>query len=296
MSDFFESNIGSVSRGGRHRSRLMGRIRDLFYDAVMIASGGRRRAAAIAAATPVRKVLALGVSHPDRPGELARVMDRLRESRHEVTVSTVEMQPGMGKFQNVGRALAQVERPLAEFDWIVITDDDVTVPAGFLDRFVGLAEQAGLMLAQPAHRFYSYTTYALTQRRWGSLARVTRWVEIGPVTAFRRDALADLVPFPVQRWDWGLDIYWAQLALRKGWRVGVVDGAALAHNRPVAGGYDAQAAIAEAVEFMALHQVTLTRAETQSGDRVVTSWWPDVAPAVQPGSGQVVHSSGGPDN
>jgi len=278
MSDFFDSHAGLVDDAGRWRPRFVGRLRDALYEMGASIVGGRAKAAHLGAKAPVRRVLVVGVAHPDRPGDLERVVDRFRDSRHEVTSSIVPMQAGVGKFQNITRAIAQVGRPIEEFDWVVVTDDDVGLPEAFLDRFIALAEHGGLAIAQPAHRFFSYTTFAITQRRWGSLVRSTRWVEIGPITAFRRDTLADILPFPVSRWDWGLDVYWAQLAERKGWRVGIVDGAAVAHLRPVAGGYDSETAIAEAVEFLARYDVTITRAECQSGDHVVVDWWPETAP------------------
>lgn len=280
MSDYFESRLGQIDQG-LWRPRLKGPLRDALYDLGATLSGARRKAATIAAAIPTLKVLVVGVAHPDRPGELEALVGRLRNSRHEVSVSIVQMQPGMGKFQNIARALDRVSRPLHDFDWVVITDDDIGLPPRFLDTFLGLAEHAGLMIAQPAHRFHSYTTFAITQRRWGSLVRATRWVEIGPITAIRREALVELLPFPVSRWDWGLDIYWAQLADRKGWRLGVVDGAPVEHQRPVGGGYDIKAAMAEAVEFLRGHEVTFSRADCHGASQVVTDWRPERTPKAQ---------------
>lgn len=288
MSDYFDNRLGQIDQG-LWRPRIVGRLRDLVHDLGARLAGGVRKTAAIAAAAPARKILVLGVAHPDRPGDLEEVVTQLRRSRHEVAVSVVTMQPGLGKFQNITRALAQVTCPLSVFDWVVITDDDVGMPADFLDRFIALAEHAGLMIAQPAHRFFSYTTFAITQRRWGSLVRATPWVEIGPLTALRQETLADLMPFPVSRWDWGLDIYWAQLADRKGWRMGVVDGVPIEHRRPVAGGYDSDVAMAEAVQFLTQHNVTFTRADCHGWSKVVVDWRPEPVVAVDRRSPSIVH-------
>lgn len=267
----------------------MGRLRDAWHDFGTVAFGGGRKARAISARTPVRRVLVLGVAQPSRVQDLDEIVAQLRVSRHDVTVSIIDMQPGVGKFQNITRAIERVGRPLSDFDWVVITDDDVGLPHDFLDRFIGLAEHAGLMIAQPAHRFFSYATFAITQRRWGSLVRATRWVEIGPITALRRETFGDLLPFPVSRWDWGLDVYWAQLAGQKGWRIGVVDGVPIEHRRPVAGSYDARAAIAEAVDFLARYEVTITRADCHGASQVVTDWWPEHAAAVPRRRSLIVH-------
>jgi hypothetical protein len=76
-------------------------------------------------------------------------------------------------------------------------------------------------------------------------------VEIGPVTLFRRDAAAALMPFPALRLGWGLDLAWAAIAQERGWRLGVADALAVRHDaNPVGGHYDTQAAIEEARHFL----------------------------------------------
>ena len=95
--------------------------------------------------------------------------------------------------------------------------------ARFLDRFVAVLEAFGLDLAQPAQTLRSHSAWKVTRRRPASLVRETRFVEIGPVTAFSRRAAAELLPFPELRYGWGLDLHWAAVAGRRGWRLGVVD-------------------------------------------------------------------------
>ena len=55
----------------------------------------------------------------------------------------------------------------------------------------------------------------------------TRFVEIGPVTLFRRDAAAALLPFPPLRYGWGLDLAWAAVADEHAWTVGIADALAV---------------------------------------------------------------------
>lgn len=280
MTDYFENRLGQIHQG-LWRPRVLGPVRDLIYDLGAKLMGAGRKTDAIAARTPRRRILVVGVAHPKRPGEMESVVEELRNSRHDVTASIVTMQEGLGKFQNISRAIAQLEEPMSTFDWVIVTDDDIGLERGFLDRFIGLVEHSRLAMAQPAHRFFSYTTFSITQRRWNSLARRTRFIEVGPLSAIRRDTLADLFPAPESRWDWGLDVYWAQIADRKGWPIGVIDGTPIEHRRPVAGGYNSDAAIAEAADFLDRHGVTMTRADCHTGSEVLVDWMAE-APAETP--------------
>ena len=91
-----------------------------------------------------------------------------------------------GKFENLNRVLAAAHG--ADFDWLLVVDDDLRLPARFLDRFVGLCEHFELDLAQPAQSQRSHSAWRVTRRRPASLVRETRFVEIGPLTAFGRRA------------------------------------------------------------------------------------------------------------
>ena len=82
--------------------------------------------------------------------------------------------------------------------------------------------------------------------------RETRFVEIGPLTAFGRRAAAELLPFPELRFGWGLDLHWAALAAERGWRLGVVDATPVRHESATVGStYPRAEAEAEAAEFLA---------------------------------------------
>ncbi len=91
----------------------------------------------------------------------------------------------------------------------------------------------------------------MTRRRGGAVARETRFVEIGPVTAFARRTFSTLLPFPRLRMGWGLDLHWAALAAEHGWRCGVIDAVAIAHRQAPAGAaYSRESALSEAREFL----------------------------------------------
>jgi hypothetical protein len=198
---------------------------------------------------PTRSVLALGVERPERR-ELARaIRAELARSRHDVELYTCPAGE-RGKFENLNLLLAK--HAAAGHDWLLILDDDIELPRGFLDRFVFLCERFSLALAQPAHRLNSHAAWAVTRRRPGSAVRETNFVEIGPVTAFARETFPVLLPFPELRMGWGLDSHWAALAREHGWRCGVVDAVSIRHRAaPAADSYAREAAVAEARSFLA---------------------------------------------
>ena len=202
---------------------------------------------------------------------MARVAHGLTSGRHQVERSVISM-GDRGKFANVEAAIASAPSPLTSCDWLVIVDDDVDFAPGFLDDFIAAAEAADLAIAQPAHKFDSYANYRLTHRRWGALVRQTRFVEIGPLTALRRDTFAELIPFPASRWCYGIDVYWAALAQAHGWKMGVVDGTPIRHLRPVATAYDSAGAVAEGREMLARLGVSMDRASVLGPGRIAIGW------------------------
>jgi hypothetical protein len=234
--DFLSGTSGTV------RHRWLARLGDAVLDR------GLRRAAPDRAG-PGRKVLILSIVRPDLPGEWPAARAELERSRHDVTVRTREAGV-LGKFPNLNRLLAETD-PHA-YDWLLIVDDDVALPRGFLDAFLGHAEHHRFALAQPAHRLASHGAWAVTRRQRGVVARRTRFVEIGPVTALRRETFDVLLPFPELRWGWGLDAHWAALAEQHDWPVGVVDATPILHAvRPAASTYGREGAVAEAAAFLA---------------------------------------------
>ena len=194
-------------------------------------------------------MLVLGVTRPERATLATAIRRELLRSRHDVRVHTADAGTA-GKFENLNRLLAQ--HPAAGHDWLLVVDDDVELPRGFLDRFLFLCERFELVLAQPAHRLHSHAAWEVTRRRPGSVVRETSFVEIGPVTAFARASFDVLLPFPALRMGWGLDVHWAALARRHGWRCGITDAVAIHHRQAPAGAaYPREEAIAEARAFLA---------------------------------------------
>ena len=203
-----------------------------------------------AAASPRRRVLVLAVERTDAPNVLAAARAELQRSRHEVSFASASVGE-RGKFENLNALLER--EPAAGHDWLLLLDDDVLLPRGFLDVFVFLAERFDFALAQPAHRWRSHAAWAVTRRRPGTVARQTRFVEIGPVAALRADTFAELTPFPPLRFGWGLDAHWSAA----GRSPGLAHRGDRCHARPTTGcaaspaAYDRDAALAEARAFLA---------------------------------------------
>lgn len=255
--DFLSGRSGTVK--GLRRPPL--RAADALLDLVAVV--GRRRLDRRARSHPAtRRVLVLGIERPGRLMDAARI--ELHRTRHAVAMHTIAMGPG-GKFEHLNALLA--DHPIEGFDWLLVVDDDVVLPRGFVDRFLHCAEDAGLSLAQPAHRRHSHAAWPVTHRRWGSAVRESHFAEIGPVTAFAAGTFDVLLPFPDLRMGWGLDVHWAALAREHGWTVGIVDATPILHTTPVGGGYARDEAVAEANAFLA-GRAYVTRDEARWSRRV----------------------------
>jgi GT2 family glycosyltransferase len=243
--DFLSGTSGTVAGlDGTRREAI-----DAAVNAWEIASGRRLRLALAARhAPPPRRVLVLGIVRPERRALAAAIRQELLRSRHDIELHTADAS-GRGKFENLNRLLA--DHPADGHDWLLVIDDDVELPRGFLDRFLFLCERYSLALAQPAHRLHSHAAWPVTRRRAGSAVRETRFVEIGPVTAFASRTFPVLLPFPELRMGWGLDVHWAALAREHGWRCGVVDAVSIRHRvAPAGAAYERDAAVAEARAFL----------------------------------------------
>jgi|HubBroStandDraft_3_1064219.scaffolds.fasta_scaffold49445_2 GT2 family glycosyltransferase len=254
--DFLSGASGTVGGLDAVRRQAL----DTAVDACELLSARRLRLELAARhAPPLRRVLVLGIERPEHRQLAAAAHAELLRSRHDVELHTAP--PGArGKFENLNLLLHAPDggtgvgggTPIDGHDWLLVVDDDVQLPRGFLDRFLFLCERFSLSLAQPAHRLNSHAAWPVTRRRAGSVVRETSFVEIGPVTAFASVTFPVLLPFPDLRMGWGLDVHWAALARERRWRCGVIDAVAVGHRAaPAAAGYARGDALAEARAFLA---------------------------------------------
>jgi hypothetical protein len=249
--DLFRSRYGTRQFDRWHGWRYA-RAVDALHTARLALNPAYLGLRAKAARMPARRVLVTAVDVPGRRADLDGVVRALQDSRHEVAVRLAPM-GDRGKFQNINAALEGVD--MGAYDWLLVTDDDVVLPPRFLDLFLCVAEGADLRVCQPAHRFHSHASWAVTQRAWNSLAHVTHYVETGPMTAFHKSFFPLCLPFPNTRWAWGVDVLWSEAARRRGWRIGVVDATPIEHVREIAQSYAREAAIVEAQQLLATNGV-----------------------------------------
>ena len=132
-------------------------------------------------------------SATEEPNLLAAARAELLRSRHDVRFDRIGV-GNRGKFENLNVLLER--HPPQGHDWLLVLDDDVALPRGFLDAFVFLAERFGLRMAQPAHRALSHAAWQVTRRRPGGLVRETSFVEIGPVSRLSRRHLRRTAAVP----------------------------------------------------------------------------------------------------
>lgn len=142
------------------------------------------------------------------------------------------------KFSLVNRALAGVDP--AAYEYVLVCDDDLELPAGFLDRYLALAGRHALALAQPARTHDSFIDHAIVEQLDGLDARWTRFVEIGPLFSIHRSAAPVVLPFDeASPMGWGYDYAWPTAIERAGLRMGIVDAVPVAHRlRPPVANYD----------------------------------------------------------
>ena len=243
--DFLSGASGGVW-GIRATTRAT--LRDARDDLVALATALPVRLRRAAARWPTRRVLALGIEREGQPNVLAETFAELRRTRHQLETAQIDAAQ-RGKWENVGVLLA--DHPAVGYDWLLVVDDDVSLPRGFLDAFVFLAERFELRIAQPAHRARSHAAWNVTRRRPGAVARRTAFVESGPLVGFHSSTFEALLPFPPLRAGWGLDSFWSGVARDRDWPIGVLDAIPVEHGlRRIASAYDRDEAIAEAHRFL----------------------------------------------
>lgn len=152
----------------------------------------------------------------DPPGELA-----------DVTVKTViERTP---KYAILNDLLAEAD--LSHYEYLLILDDDVLLPHGFVDALLAVQRNVGFALAQPSRTSDSYLDHPIVEQQRGVLARQTQFVEIGPVISVHRSIFDLLLPFDLTSpMGWGYENVWAYLVQQRGIKMGIIDAVPLSHS------------------------------------------------------------------
>lgn len=192
-----------------------------------------------------RRVLVLGAYFVDRETRILQITEELSRSREwdveqrwvalgaavppVLASCTVATSAGCDpKFTLMNRQLAQID---ARHAYVIVADDDIALPPGFLDAYLGHVERYGFALAQPARTCGSFTDHHFVTQLLGVRARRTRFVEIGPLFSIRADALPVLTPFDEESpMGWGYDFVWPVQIEAAGLAMGIVDATPVAHD------------------------------------------------------------------
>jgi hypothetical protein len=144
-----------------------------------------------------------------------------------VTITRVRTR--VPKFALLNRVLEECD--LSRYEFVLVCDDDITLPESFVDRYLELVVRHDLALAQPARTHGSYIDHYLVEQLDGLDARRTRFVEIGPLFSIRRDAFRAMLPFDeASPMGWGYDFVWPLVMEQAGLRMGIVDATPVDHR------------------------------------------------------------------
>ena len=194
-----------------------------------------------------RRVLVMGVYLSDHEHLANDVVSMLSQSNH---CDVVQRWVGLGdtvasgklfdvtvfrlpqlvpKFQILQGILDNED--LSTYDYVLVIDDDVVVPHGFLDGLVGAQESCGFSLAQPARTSESFIDHEIVRQVKGLAARETRFVEIGPVFNVHRSAYAWIFPFDQRSpMGWGYENVWSYRLGEVGLSMGIIDSVPVDHS------------------------------------------------------------------
>jgi len=144
-----------------------------------------------------------------------------------VTINNVGLPSS--KFENLNKVLSAEQ--LDAYEFIIVSDDDIYVPSGFLDKYMSIVVKRDLALAQPARTHNSYIDHHFVEQLDGLEARRTRFVEIGPLFSVRRDLFPVIFPLDEDAYmGWGCDFVWPCLVESLGKRMGIVDATPIEHS------------------------------------------------------------------
>jgi hypothetical protein len=201
-----------------------------------------------AVGVPSKKlVLVLGVYLADRENAIEQITENLGKSKNftvdqkwisllgeppsaDVAAVTVSRRFGRtGKFALMNYLLSCTAWRM--YDFVIVCDDDIHLPEGFIDSFISLQERFDFALAQPARTHNSYIDHPITEQSDANLARETYFVEIGPVTSFRADMLRLVAPFDESApMGWGLDFVWPAIVKEHNLHMGIIDATPVDHS------------------------------------------------------------------
>ncbi len=147
----------------------------------------------------------------------------------------IVVRQGAFKFSAIARLFKDIPW-LAQYRAVWLCDDDIMTSWADLRRLFDLFHSFDLALAQPALTSNSYSSFQMCKQQPNSLLRYTNFVE-GMAPLFSQHALQLCLPsFENSISGWGIDWVWPKLLGNPRHRIGIIDGVAVEHTRPVASG------------------------------------------------------------
>jgi glycosyltransferase involved in cell wall biosynthesis len=199
------------------------------------------------------QALVIGIYLSDRPNNVVDIVSCIKESAGwgvtqrwialgqnppppDLADLTVRAESrSVPKFELLNALLA--DQNLGDYDYVLVIDDDIVLPRGFIDAMLPLQHELDFALAQPSRTSCSYIDHPIVEQQRGALARRTRFVEIGPVFSVHRSAFDLVFPFdPASPMGWGYENVWAYKLEQSGQRMGILDAVSVDHGlrKPVA--------------------------------------------------------------
>ena len=138
---------------------------------------------------------------------------------------TVGEGPGE-KFPLVNETLRLSGSPVS---WTLVSDDDLSFRQGDMTRLVRLCDSARFDIAQPARARDSAHNFRITAAARLARARLTTFVESGPLFVVGPRFRDLVLPLPkALGMGWGVELEWFDL-MEKGCRLGIVDSVVIEH-------------------------------------------------------------------
>jgi GT2 family glycosyltransferase len=159
----------------------------------------------------------------------------------------------LGKFEVLNRLVVHCDQA----DLVLFIDDDVHLPKDFLCTYLAIVAQLGAAIAMPAMTADSYHTKPITLVQPGNWARLTDFVESGPVVSMTRAFLDRVTPFPDSNpMGWGLEAFWWKVARGNHWPMAIVDACPVAHTvRPLFARYSGENALKGMQSYLSDNQL-----------------------------------------
>jgi hypothetical protein len=116
------------------------------------------------------------------------------------------------------------------YKYVWMPDDDVLIEGSEIDRLFKIAEQAGMILAQPAMK--GYISHKITKPKFLSYLRFTNFIEgLAPlmeISVFKKLSTT----FCLNESSWGYEFLWVKLLGNPIDKIGIIDSVKMIHTLP----------------------------------------------------------------